>query len=198
MTHIKPRYRDSVSGGFALLFSLLTVSVMLAIGLTILDFTIKQVTLSGVTRDSERAFHAANAGFECVRKYVRDIRDSSGDPFTVFLSGSSITCLGNPQNPSSINSNGDITSFIYEFDWSPEGGSGVPRCTEIEVYVVDATAAPVGWNIMNTATPSYFPDEDDDCVQGQGYCYLVASRGLNRTCSDTSTASVQREVFGRL
>ncbi|MFW6210467.1 MAG: hypothetical protein ACOC4E_03185, partial [Patescibacteria group bacterium] len=61
-----PRQPHATSG-FALLITLLVVGVVLAVGAVLLDLTIKQVQLSSTAKDSEIAFHAANAGMECAR-----------------------------------------------------------------------------------------------------------------------------------
>lgn len=57
--------------GFALLMTLIVVSVVVSIGLTVLDLSIKQVRLSTNAKESEIAFHAANAGMECARYWRR-------------------------------------------------------------------------------------------------------------------------------
>ena len=76
--------------GFALLISLIVVSVVLSVGLVILDLTIKQVRLAATTADSETAFHAANAGMECARYWRRNLDDAA------LLGGNinSVECFG--------------------------------------------------------------------------------------------------------
>ncbi len=53
-----------VSAGFALLLTMIVVAVTLAVGLSLLNITLKQFTLSSTSRDSEIAFHAADSGLE--------------------------------------------------------------------------------------------------------------------------------------
>src|SRR6056297_3030355 len=68
--------------GFALLVSLIVVSVVVSVGLVLLDVTIKQLRLSSNSTDSEIAFHAANAGMECAQFWRRDLSDAiQGDQF---------------------------------------------------------------------------------------------------------------------
>ena len=57
--------------GFALLITLIVVGVVLSVGLSILDLSIRQVRLSTNAKESELAFHAANAGMECARYWRR-------------------------------------------------------------------------------------------------------------------------------
>ena len=51
--------------GFTLLFAVLVSSLVLAIGLSIANLTLKEVKLSGAGRESEFAFYAADTGSEC-------------------------------------------------------------------------------------------------------------------------------------
>jgi Tfp pilus assembly protein PilX len=51
--------------GFALLFTILVVSVLLAISLSISNITLRELVLSSATRDSHVAFYAADTALEC-------------------------------------------------------------------------------------------------------------------------------------
>jgi Tfp pilus assembly protein PilX len=55
------------SEGFALILALLVASVALAIGLSLLDITVKQLTLNTTVQESEVAFQAAAAGMNCLQ-----------------------------------------------------------------------------------------------------------------------------------
>ncbi len=48
-----------------MLFAVLTSSVLLSIGLSIFNLTVKEIALSGSGRDSQAAFYAADGGVEC-------------------------------------------------------------------------------------------------------------------------------------
>ena len=52
------------SRGVAILFAVLTLSVVLTIGLSLLNITLKQIILASVGRDSQFAFFAADTGIE--------------------------------------------------------------------------------------------------------------------------------------
>lgn len=58
--------------GFAMLFTVLVVSLMLAIGLGIADLTFKQTVLSSLARDSQAAFYQADSGVECGLYYTEN------------------------------------------------------------------------------------------------------------------------------
>jgi hypothetical protein len=51
--------------GFAMLFTVLIISVILAIATSVADLGYKELLLSSVSRDSQYAFYAADAGTEC-------------------------------------------------------------------------------------------------------------------------------------
>lgn len=51
--------------GFAMLFTVLLISLVLAIALGISDVTFKQTILSSLAKDSQAAFYQADAGTEC-------------------------------------------------------------------------------------------------------------------------------------
>ncbi len=53
-------------GGYALMLSIVVSSVVLSIGLSLLNIVQKELILSGTGRDSQFAFYAADAGLECV------------------------------------------------------------------------------------------------------------------------------------
>ncbi len=61
--------------GFALLFAVLTASILLSIGLSIFNISLKELQLSTASRDSQVAFYAADSARECALYW--DIRYSA-------------------------------------------------------------------------------------------------------------------------
>lgn len=51
--------------GFAMLFAVLVSSVLISIGISIFNITIKELSLSSSGRESQFAFYAADTGMEC-------------------------------------------------------------------------------------------------------------------------------------
>lgn len=51
--------------GFTLLIAVVLTSVLLSVGLALLDIALKQVTLSSTARQSQYAFYAADSAMEC-------------------------------------------------------------------------------------------------------------------------------------
>ncbi len=71
-------------GGFALLFAVLTASLLLSIGLSIFSLTVKELSLSSYSRESQFSFYAADSGAECALYW--DIRGNSGTTFATSTS----------------------------------------------------------------------------------------------------------------
>lgn len=51
--------------GFALLFSVITASILLSIGLSVFNISLKELLLSTASRDSQIAFYSADSAREC-------------------------------------------------------------------------------------------------------------------------------------
>lgn len=54
-----------ITRGFTLLIAVVMTSVILSVGLALLDIAYKQVVLSSVARQSQYAFYAADSAMEC-------------------------------------------------------------------------------------------------------------------------------------
>ncbi len=103
-------------GGFAMLFAVLTSSVLLSIGLSIFNLTIKELALSSSGRESQAAFYAADSGVECALYWdVKggDIFATSSDARTP--SPANPQCAGQFINitPNSQTSNSASTEFSF-------------------------------------------------------------------------------------
>lgn len=71
------------NGGFILLFSVLIMSILLAIGLSIYSLSVKEVVLASFLRNSEKAFIAADRALECALYWERSY-PQNGLPYTAF------------------------------------------------------------------------------------------------------------------
>lgn len=113
---MKPHYRSCVQKrGFTLLFSALAASLLLAISLSIITISIKESQLSGIARESQYAFYAADAGVECALYW-----DIVHDKFNPSVPASTITCNGQIASVG-----GGLTStFTVTY-------GAVPRCAEV-------------------------------------------------------------------
>ena len=194
MSTIINMYQDNSQSGFALLISLLVVGVVISVGLSILDLSIKQVRLSTNAKESELAFHAANARF-----WRREQSDQIESGQTI-----SPTCFGETPNSNvvtditSSNATGDGEVFQYEYDFTWGGGTQ-ERCTRVNMIVASSTADGSGITIqnINTLVAGYPPSSGSDkfCEAGSR-CSTISVQGYNLPCGDTSGFGVvQREVL---
>jgi hypothetical protein len=84
--------------GFTMLFSVLVSSLLLSIGVAILDLTLKQFELSSAGRQSQFAFYAADDAQECALYW--EYHDGNGGRNTSYATSSesipntAITCHG--------------------------------------------------------------------------------------------------------
>lgn len=180
--------------GFALLMTLIVVTVVISIGLSVLDLSIKQVRLSTNARDSEIAFHAANAGMECARFWRRS---SSVE----MESGGSISPLCFSATPglntvskivTNVSGNGDVFKYDYMFTW----GNTATRCSQVTTLVAAATPLGTGLTITNMQTLVLgYPSPTLSCKSSER-CTVISVRGYNKACSNvTDNGTVQREVL---
>ncbi len=188
-------HHNSKKQGFALLMALIVVSVVISIGLSVLDLTLKQVRLSTNSKDSEIVFHAANAGLECARYWLNkeydDIengRDISPNCFGV--SPNSIT----KTSPTALG--GSAYKYKMDFTW----GLASDRCSEITILtLVSNTTNDTVVNNMQTVIPGYPGPGTTKTCGPSGRCSVISIQGFNRACSALDTpGTLQREVLLQL
>jgi type II secretory pathway pseudopilin PulG len=198
--------KQKQQSGFALLVSLIVVAAVLSIGLAILDLSVKQVRLAATTKDSEIAFHAANAGMECARFWRRD----QSAEMTSGSDTAAIECFSATAEDvnASINSDvsgagvvspvtagttggGDAYVYEYEFTWNSN-----QSCTTITT-VVAVSDLSSGVNVTNIQTliPGYSDGNAFSCP-ASSQCTVVSVQGYNRPCDQKpSFGTIQREVL---
>jgi len=159
--HINTPYTKGRERGVVLFIALVTASIVLAIGMSILHLTLKDFVLSSAVRESEMAFSAADAGMECALYWQQSVVARQA-PHTkgMFepLGGGSIRCMGDAR--AFTNTAGASTTFDVEW--------GTPKlCAKVEVrrYVGSS-----------------------NCTVGT--CIAIVSRGYNRACSQLSGTRV--------
>ena len=191
--------------GFALLISLIVVGVVISVGLSILDLSITQVRLSDNAKQSELAFHAANAGVECGLYWRRNASSTmlAGDPITpdcfgVTDSSVELTII-DPGSDAGKIEGGTAYLYQYQFSWGTE-----QRCTKIATILITADPDESGATLHdvnnvvddggNFAIPG-FPETDSECEVG-GQCTIMAVRGYNQSCANIGNfGTTEREVL---
>lgn len=162
--------------GFTLLLSILITGVILAIGLAVLNITLKEFILSSIARESAVALNAADAGMECALYWDRS---SNGDRFDVDASSSVISCMGSAVTVTGSESGG-VKTHDFALSW------GTPAvCAEVTV--------------IKYYNPSSSLNMGDGRVCPAGAeCTSVISRGYNRSCADLENPStVERALRAR-
>ena len=174
--------------GFTLLFAVLVSSLILALGLSIANITLKEVALSGTGRESQFAFYAADTGTECALYW--DIKGSN-----VFAT-SSESAATQPTGPFPC-----VNEDIFSGDAITGSGLGAqvgpPWNSDDPQYALNPDTP-----TLTTATTTF-----EVIFKPEGYCAIVKvgkyvdqygdehtnidSRGYN-TCDLTSTLRTER------
>ena len=116
------KFQDPYDSGFTLMLSILVASVMLTLGLSIFNILNQQLEVSGIAKQSQFAFYAADTGLECALYH-----DFQGGGFSTSTGGGSIECGDKNRNINSV-STSDGYEHIFYLDFQPE-----PYCAEIRV-----------------------------------------------------------------
>lgn len=180
--------------GFALLITLVVISIILAIGLSLLFVTTKQYLLAVTANESEKAFQSAQIGLECMR-YWRDedsvraklLRDDLDNwPPSLSCAETSPNSPPGVQATTLYNSSG---SYLYRYRYQYDFNNN--RCAETSMYIADVRDS--------SEDLSYGP------VTGEGFstiecrsgtvCTVIFARGYNRPCDSLdSIYTIQRET----
>ena len=184
--------------GFALLLTLLVVTVLISVGVSILSLSISQVRLASNARDSEVAFHAANAGMECALYWRREKAaqmESGADMRPIGCFGDSTPNNYSQSTITSGVSGGQVYRYRYEFEW------GAPvRCTQIDTIVGVASLSGAGLQIPNMR--SYlagYPGSNTKVCEAGTRCSVISVQGYNKACGSVNDyGTVQREVLLQL
>ncbi len=166
--------------GFTLFIAVVTSSLVLAIGLSILNITLKEFLLSGTLRDSEMAFYAADAGMECALYYDSSSASELVNQFDNDGVLGSVNCMDDssivvtatdPSLPPDADDEELGIAQHFEVEW----GTNPTLCAKVSVTKSDSTVSgscPVGV----------------ECTQ-------IISRGYNRACDDlASPRTVERAL----
>ncbi len=192
-------HRNSSVHGFALLMTLLVVAAVVSITLAVIELTIKQLNLTVTARDSEIAFHAANAGLECAR-YVRRVASSSFEVVGTPLDTIDFECFNRSQELDltsypglATNGNGEIRRYAGEVTWGTND-----RCSVVDMLVMivpDTETSDLEITNLDTLYQG-FPSGDTKACNPGARCTVAQVTGYNRGCSDTSLAgTVRREIL---
>lgn len=187
-----PMFIIKQNRGFALLITLVVVSVVLAIGLSLLFVTTRQYVLAVMANESEEAFQAGQIGLECLRYWrgqpemvAQFLRDSSGTPDPIEcgdVSGAPVESSGTPFSDGHW-----LYRYAYRFDLSGD------RCVEPTIYIADLREYTGSDDVVDLAVSNEGLDTIS-CAAGT-VCTAIFSRGYNRPCDQLdSIYAIQREI----
>lgn len=97
-------FKQKNQRGFALLFAVIVSVILLAVGSAIISIALKEISLSGTGRDSQKAFYASNTGIECALfwDFNAGLPDSTTlfnpfplTPYPTFSNTNGATCADN-------------------------------------------------------------------------------------------------------
>lgn len=137
LTIINRRRPPAGRQGFTLLFSLLILTIVLSASLGIYSIVARQFKISQISRESSRAFYAADAGLECALYW-----DIQGGASGFDNPNYNITCFGQ-------NKTGSMSALTTTFYLDLNNGS----CTKVEVdKITDTILTSSGYNDGDAAS----------------------------------------------
>ncbi len=175
--------RSNPRQGFTLFIAVITVSIVLAIGISILNIMLKELTLSSTVRESRIAFYAADAAMECAQYWDQS---SVGGKFNPTASAGTISCMGGPVQQEGGGASASIGGNDY----------GDPEIFQIE-WGSPAICAHVSVTKYHSDSGSVAMSPSGSCPQGV-VCTVIESQGYNRACDNLSDPrTVERALRSR-
>jgi len=104
--------------GFSLLYAVLVTSIVLYIAGSIVNITLKELILTSSTRDSHKAFYAADAAVECVL-YWDIAGGTTGISYFNASDSKTISCFNKSITLTPVTI-GDVTTFSFKLDKSSD------------------------------------------------------------------------------
>jgi Tfp pilus assembly protein PilX len=153
--------------GFTVLFAVIVSALVLAIGISIANITLKQIRISSLGRESQIAFYGADSGAECVMYY-----DLVGD---IFATSSN----SNPTD-TTINCFGETVEVLFE----PSDAFSDRATSTIVINNSGAEA-----NLCATVEIGKYDTNGDTYTDKT----IILSRGYN-VCTGDSTRLLERGI----
>jgi Tfp pilus assembly protein PilX len=109
--------------GFTLFVAIIAMSALLLVSTGLINIAVKQLQISGSSRESQFAFYAADSGMECALYW--DIKNPTGVSAFATSTGTNITC-----NNSSVQTVGGNQSgvSVFTLNFTPD-----PYCATVTV-----------------------------------------------------------------
>jgi hypothetical protein len=181
----KLKLQISKQKGFAMLFAVLVSSVLLSIGLSIFNLTVKELVLSSSGRESQFAFYAADTGAECALYW-----DLKGDKI---FATSTYDATRSPANPDCVDVIG-IPQLVTVTNYVGARTSTYAQ-TQFELTIpnIDAQGNSAPYCAIVTVTK----DNRDSGGNPDPHGIIgttIDSRGYNTACDSTDLYRVERAL----
>lgn len=126
--------------GFTILFAVIVSALVLSIGLSIANITLKQIKISSLGRESQIAFYGADSGSECVLYYdlvegafaTSSSANIAALPGIISCFGEDATVVFDPNDPSQANAYAATSTVVFS------GTSGM--CAKVQIGKHDTDA----------------------------------------------------------
>ena len=182
------QYGVQKTAGYTMLFAVLVSSILLSIGIFILNVSKKEVILSAIARESAIAFYAADGGVECAHYWNAQTVDTDKiDPFGPTLTGGtkniSIGCGGNLSTVS-------YTPFTASANFTVESKFEINTTTHCANVTVKKgyKKVTVVATLTSPESVTYVPDEAaGTIINSLGYntCFITDPRRVERGLRET-------------
>src|SRR6185369_14054407 len=161
--------------GFAMLFAVLVSSVLLAIGISIFNLTVKELLLSSSGRESQFAFYAADTGSECA--FYWDFKGSS------IFATSTDERTPSPSAPDCVDSSG-ATQAITINNYLARTSTSASTQFSLIIPNVNALGASAPYCATVTVTKTLNAGVIETSIDSRGY----------NTCVTTDPGRVERAL----
>jgi hypothetical protein len=184
--------------------TIMVLGVVLSVTLAIVELSLQHLSLSVDSKDSEIAFHAANAGLECAR-YMRRHSSSSFEGGTTNIAP---TCFGTTtpnfrkQASTGVSTSTNPTAVGVIYRYKATIASNNNRCSVIDMLtMIVSTSSPKNLVIkaesggdLDLVFPGYGP-KSKSCAPG-AICTIVSVAGYNAFCNGiTADGVLKRQVL---
>lgn len=119
LDNMKLKHRDMSQKGFALFIAIGVTSILLLVSMALVNVSLKQTLIASSSRESQRAFYAADNGIECVLYWETinpaPIGTPGESPFDPF-GGQNIVCNGQTFLVGGGGSSDLTSEFTLNFD----------------------------------------------------------------------------------
>lgn len=137
-----------MSQGFVVLYAVLVITVVVLVGVAMMNILAKQLVISSLTQNAKSAYYAALSGYECASywknayddNYFGSINDAGA---VVVPKNSSITCNGDPIPLEPQSSGGVVTT---NFRISDDANK---TCADVTV-ILDSGEDPINYLVVNS------------------------------------------------